>query len=151
MKVSRTVASVLAGAAASAAMISPAFAAELTDAPEALTPVTEDAGKMLNAVTSEAGVELGMDTEGSKEDNHGDGNSADDFSHVYGDAVFYDKQSALIASYGAPLVHIDARCVDAVVGAVAAIPAQLNGVFGNYAKCNTGHVTQIDDSNGLLG
>lgn len=150
MKVSRTVASVLAGAAASAAMISPAFAADLTDAQEALAPVTQDAGQVLNAVTSEAGIEWGMGTEGNKgmEDTHGGGNSADDFGSAYGDAVFYDKQSALIASYGAPLVHIDARCVDAAGGLVA---GYANGLLGNSAKCNLGHVTQIDDSNGLLG
>jgi hypothetical protein len=48
------------------ALISPAFAADLTDAQDALAPVTQDAGQTLNAVTSEAGVEWGMSTEGSK-------------------------------------------------------------------------------------
>jgi hypothetical protein len=72
---------------------------------------------------------------------------ADDFGSAYGDAVFHDKQSALIASYGAPLVHVDFRCVDAM----GDIGGYGNGVLGNSAKCNLDDVTQIDDSNGLIG
>ncbi|MQM27973.1 hypothetical protein [Glycomyces albidus] len=149
MKVSRTVAAVLAGAAASAAIATPSLAADITDAQDALGPVTQDAGSVLNAVTSEAGLKWGVGTEGNKDMEDGDGgNDADDFGSAYGDAVFYDKQSALIASYGAPLVHIDARCVDAAGGIIA---GYANGLFGNSAKCNLDDVTQIDDSNGLLG
>lgn len=149
MKVSRTVAAVLAGAAASAAIAAPSFAADITDAQDALGPVAQDAGTVLNAVTSEAGLKWGMGTEGNKDmEQDGDGgNDAQDFGSAYGDAVFYDKQSALIASYGAPLVHVDARCVDAMGG----IGGYATGVLGNSAKCNLDDVTQIDDSNGLLG
>ncbi|RRR99264.1 hypothetical protein [Glycomyces terrestris] len=148
MKVSRTVAAILAGAAASAAIAAPSFAADITDAQDALAPVTQDAGTILNAVTSEAGLKWGMGTEGNMDHEDGDGgNDADDFGSAYGDAVFHDKQSALVASYGAPLVHVDFRCVDAMGG----IGGYGNGVLGNSAKCNLDDVTQVDDSNGLIG
>ncbi|GAB3997881.1 hypothetical protein GCM10029992_22130 [Glycomyces albus] len=148
MNVSRTFASIVTGAAAAAAMATPAAAAEFSDAAEAVAPVTDDAGALLNAVTSEAGVTWGM-TEGNGGDM-GDSegsNSSGDFGSSYGDAVFHDKQSALVASYGAPLVHVDARCVDAMGG----IGGYATGVLGNSAKCNVKDVTQIDDSNGLIG
>ena len=107
--------------------------------------VLQDTGAVLNSVTSEAGLEPGLYTEGDKDwEQNGDGNNADDFGSAYGDAVFHDKQSALIASYGAPLVHIDARCVDAAGGIIA---GYANGLLGNSAKCNLDDVAQIDDSN----
>lgn len=147
MNVSRFVASAVAGAAAAVAIAAPALAAGPVDAEQALGSVTQDAGAILNATTSQAGLEFGFDTEGNGMDDGEGSNSADDFGSAYGDAVFHDKQSALIASYGAPLVHVDARCVDAMGG----IGGYGNGVLGNSAKCNLDDVTQVDDSNGLLG
>lgn len=149
MKFSRIAASALTGAAAVAAMAAPATA-QTTDAQEALAPVIQDAGGVLNSVTSEAGVEWGMgQTEGNGSDmgDEAGGNSSTDFGSTYGDPVFHDKHSSLVASYGAPLVHVDARCVDAMGG----IGGYATGVLGNSAKCNLDDVTQIDDSNGLIG
>jgi hypothetical protein len=151
MFVSRTLASVVVGAAAAAAIAAPAIAAtDLTEAQDALAPVATETGAILNTVTSEAGIRWGMNSpEGNGVDagDLGESNVAKQFGSAYGDAVFYDKQSALVASYGAPLVVVDARCVDAMGG----IGGYGNGVFGNSAKCNLGDVTQIDDSNGLIG
>ena len=140
MNVSHIVASAVAGAAAVAALAAPAMAAGPADAENALAPV----GTTLDAVTSEAGLHWGAtEANGGAEG----GNSSADFGSAYGDAVFFDKHSSLVASYGAPLVDVDARCVDAMGG----IGGYGNGVLGNSAKCNLKDVQQIDDSNGLIG
>ena len=148
MKISHFVVSAVTGAAAAAAMAAPALAAEPVDAENALGSITEDAGSTLNAATSQAGLHWGLGTEGAEQMGDTDGaNSSSQFGSAYGDATFHDKHSTLVASYGAPLIHVDARCVDAMGG----IGGYGNGVLGNSAKCNLNDVNQIDDSNGLLG
>ncbi|WP_199036369.1 hypothetical protein [Glycomyces salinus] len=138
MKVSRIVASALAGTAAAAAIAAPALAAEQDQTENALGSVAQDAGLILSSTASDAGLEWGTAEAG---------NAAGDFGSTYGDAMFHDKQSSLVASYGAPLVHVDARCVDAMGG----IGGYGTGILGNSAKCNLDDVQQIDDSNGLIG
>jgi hypothetical protein len=154
MKVSRTFASILTGAAASAAIVSPALAADLTDAQGALAPLTQDAGAVLDSVTSEASLEMGLDTEDNMDSEQtADGNTAYDFGSAYGDAAIHHNHSAEIPSSGAPFTHVDASCVDAWGGGTGgyANGGYANGSFGSSAECDLEDVTQIDDPNGLLG
>lgn len=127
------------GVVAMAALASPVAASAAEAAPAAydLEPIVSE----LDPVASELGL-----FQATAEGNGLHGTRYGDFGTTYGDVDIWGKQNGLVNTNGAPLVDIDARCLDAQGG----IGGYVHSAFGNSAKCNVEPVNQYQDG-GILG
>lgn len=125
-------------AAPTAALAADSQPAEVSSLGVDLAPYLET----VDPVTSELGLPMGGNSEG-------DGlhtSRTSDWGSTYGNVVLHDKQNGLVNTNGAPLVHVDLRCMDGMGG----IGGYAHGVLGNSAKCNSAAVYQSHDG-GILG
>lgn len=120
-----------------------ALASTAASADEGLNGQLAEVTSQVNPMTDDLGVTVG---DRKSDYNSVDADGAKDWGSSYGDANIAGDQHGLVNTNGAPLVHADLRCVDAMGG----IGGYANSVLGNSAKCNKAPVNQYHDG-GILG